>query len=250
MKLQGQVAIVTGGASGIGYSFVKRFLHEGSKVIIADIAYAEQAAATLGNATNCLGITTDVTSQDGLTKMLDGALAAFGQVDVLVNNAAVSSTLELKPFEETSLDEWRGIFEVNVYGTFLACRAVSGYMRARGQGRIINLTSGTAFKGTPFMLPYLASKGAIISMTRALANELGNHNITVNAIAPGFTATEAMKKNAAFYGAAKDVAITTRALKREATAEDIVGAAVFLASADSAFITGQILTVDGGSVYH
>lgn len=250
MRLAGRTAIITGGASGIGFAFAQRFVAEGARVVIADTTDAEPAAQTLGGSDTCLGLATDVACEDSVSRMAAAALEAFGRIDVLINNAAVSSTLKPKPFETTSLEEWDRIFRINTFGTFLCCRAVAQHMREQRRGRIINIASGTAFKGTPLMMPYLASKGAIISMTRALANELGAQNIQVNAIAPGFTATDAMKRNDDFYSAAKDVAVSTRALRREATPEDLVGAAVFLASDDSAFITGQILAVDGGSVYH
>lgn len=250
MRLAGRTAIVTGGASGIGFSFAERFVAEGAKVVIADVRGAAEAAEKLGGEDTCIGIEADVSSEDSVGRMIDATLAQFGQLDILINNAAISSTLKPTPFEMTSLKEWENIFRINTFGTFLCCRAAAEPMRAAGSGRIINITSGTAFKGTPLMMPYVASKGAIISMTRALANELGRNNILVNAIAPGFTETEAMKQNTEFYAAAKDVAVSTRALRREARPEDLVGAAVFLASDDSSFITGQILAVDGGSVYH
>ncbi|MEX0404321.1 glucose 1-dehydrogenase [Aquibium sp. LZ166] len=250
MRLAGRTAIVTGGASGIGLSFAERFVAEGAKVVIADVRGAAAAAESLGDKDTCIGIEADVASEDSVGRMIEATLENFGQLDILINNAAISSTLKPTPFEMTSLDDWERIFRINTFGTFLCCRAAAGPMRDAGRGRIINITSGTAFKGTPLMMPYVASKGAIISMTRALANELGGHNILVNAIAPGFTATDAMKRNTEFYSAAKDTAVATRALRREARSEDLVGAAVFLASDDSAFITGQILAVDGGSVYH
>lgn len=250
MRLAGQTAVITGAASGLGHAFAERYLREGARVVIADIAGAETAAASLRSEGRCAGVETDVTSEASVLAMINQTLNVFGRIDILVNNAAISSVLALKPFEETTLEEWSRIFQVNTLGTFICSKAVAPVMRAQKGGRIINMTSGTAFKGTPMMMPYVASKGAIISMTRALSKELGEDNILVNAIAPGFTVTEAMKRNTAFYESARDVAIATRTLKRNASAEDIAGAAVFLASGDSAFITGQILAVDGGSVYH
>ena len=248
MKLAGQVVVVTGGAAGLGYAFAQRFLREGATVAIADISRAADTAGTLGE--RCFGVAVDVASEASVAAMVEEVLARAGQVDVLVNNAAISSELKLRPFEMTTAEEWLHILGVNTIGTYLCCKAVVPHMRARGGGCIINLASGTAFKGTPLLLPYIASKGAIISMTRGLAQELGKDGIRVNAIAPGYTVTAGMKGNTEFYNASRDVAIATRALKRDATPDDIVGTAVFLASDDANFITGQILAVDGGSVYH
>lgn len=251
MRLEGEVAIVTGGASGLGWSFAQRFAAEGAGVVIGDIAGAADAAERLKETgADSLGIAVDTTEPDDVARLVAETMRAYGRIDILVNNAAISSTLVLKPFEQGTPAEWRRILDVNTIGVFLCCQAVAPHMRAAKRGRIINLASGTAFKGTPMLLPYVASKGAVISMTRALAQELGQDNILVNAVAPGYTVTDAMRANMEFYAASRDAAISTRALKREATANDIVGAVLFLASADAAFITGQILTVDGGSVYH
>src|SRR4030095_16721526 len=162
----------------------------------------------------------------------------------------ISKTLKITPFEKLSVAEWRKVLDVNTIGTFLCCRAASPHMRDKKYGRIINVASGTAFKGAPFLLHYVASKGSVISMTRALARELGNDNITVNAISPGYTLTEGNLANTAFVSAHREAAIASRALPRDAYPEDLVGTLSFLASDDAAFITGQIVAVDGGSVYH
>jgi NAD(P)-dependent dehydrogenase (short-subunit alcohol dehydrogenase family) len=251
VRLKGRTAIVTGGASGLGLEIARRYAAEGAQVVIADIRGAEEAAISISaGGVSCVGVPADVSSETSVEELVSKCIDSFGTIDILVNNAAIAAGLELKPLEDISVAEWQRMMNINAMGTFLCCRAVSGHMRQHNSGRIINMTSGTAFKGAPFMLPYVASKGAIISMTRSLAKELGEHNILVNAIAPGYTVTENMLKNRAFHESQREIAIAGRALKRESRPEDIVGSAVFLASDDASFITGQIIAVDGGSVYH
>jgi NAD(P)-dependent dehydrogenase (short-subunit alcohol dehydrogenase family) len=167
-----------------------------------------------------------------------------------VNNAAISKSLTMTPFDRLTVAQWRRILDVNTIGVFLCCRAVAPHMRARKYGRIINLTSGTAFKGAPFILHYVASKGAVMSMTRSLARELGPDQITVNAVSPGFTISQGNLENPEFLEAQRAVNRASRAIPRDEYEEDLVGSVSFLASDDAGFITGQILAVDGGSVYH
>ena len=251
MSTGGKTAIVTGAGTGLGLAFARRLAADGANVVIADIKGAEDAAASLGQTgLGVLGLRVDVSSEASVAAMVESALRRFGSIDILVNNAAVSQALALTKFEELTLAEWQHVLAVNTIGVFLCCRAVAAHMRARKRGRIINVASGTAFKGAPFLLHYVASKGAVISMTRALARELGSDNITVNAISPGYTLTEGNIANTAFLAAHREVAIASRALPRDAYPEDLVGAVSFLASDDAAFISGQILAVDGGSVYH
>ena len=170
--------------------------------------------------------------------------------DILVNNAAISKTLVMTPFEKLTLADWKRILEVNTIGVFLCCRAVAPLMRARKAGRIVNITSGTAFKGAPFIMHYVASKGAVMSMTKSLARELGPDHITVNAVSPGYTMSSGNLENPEFLKAQADMNRASRAIPRDEYEEDLVGAVSFLASDDAAFVTGQILAVDGGSVYH
>jgi NAD(P)-dependent dehydrogenase (short-subunit alcohol dehydrogenase family) len=251
MSNRGKTAIVTGAGTGLGLAFAKRLAADGANVVLADIKGAEAAAASLAQTgRSVLGQHADVSSEASVSTMVESALQRFGSIDILINNAAVSQTLKLTKFEELSLAEWQHVLAVNTIGVFLCCRAVAPHMRARKQGRIINVASGTAFKGAPFLLHYVASKGAVISMTRALARELGSDNITVNAISPGYTLTEGNLANTAFAAAHREAAIASRALPRDAWPDDLVGAVSFLASDDAAFITGQILAIDGGSVYH
>jgi NAD(P)-dependent dehydrogenase (short-subunit alcohol dehydrogenase family) len=232
MSNRGKTAIVTGAGTGLGLAFAKRLAADGANVVLADIKGAEAAAAELAQAgRSVLGLHADVSSEASVSTMVDTALQRFGSIDILVNNAAVSQTLKLAKFEDLGLAEWQHVL-------------------ARRRGRIINVASGTAFKGAPFLLHYVASKGAVISMTRALARELGSDNITVNAVSPGYTLTEGNLANTAFLAAHREAAIASRALPRDAWPEDLVGAVSFLASDDAAFMTGQVLAVDGGSVYH
>lgn len=251
MRLENKTAIVTGGASGLGYEIAVRFIAEGARVVVADIEGAQKAAQALqAPGARVLGIPTDVASWTSVEAMVDTTVGEFGAIDILVNNAAISSTIQRTPFEELTTDQFARMLAVNTIGTFHGCKAVSPYMRKKKAGRIINMASGTAFRGSPFIAHYVASKGAVISLTRSLAHELGPDNITVNAISPGFTLTENLLQNRTYTDAVRESAVKLRAIPREAHPPDLVGAVVFLASEDAGFITGQILAVDGGAVYH
>ena len=251
MRCSGKVAIVTGGAMGIGRAIVEALLAEGANVVIADRDGAEQAAQALDNAQNSVvGVACDVSSQRDTEAMASAALEAFGHIDVLVNNAGVYSSLELKPFEDLDIDEWRRVLEVNVIGQAMATRAVVPAMRRQGGGSIVNLSSGTPFKGVPFMLHYVASKGAVNAMTKALAKELGAHDIRVNAVAPGFTLSDGVLKNPHQLEKLQEISRQARVIQRDQHPDDIVGAVIYFASQDSAFVTGQTLVVDGGAYFH
>jgi NAD(P)-dependent dehydrogenase (short-subunit alcohol dehydrogenase family) len=251
LKLAGKVAIVTGSRTGIGRAIAERFASDGASVVLADVDDPKETAdALVGAGGQAMAVRTDVADEANVQAMVDRTLDAYGRIDILVNNAAIASTLKLGPFEQISVAQWRRMQDVNAMGPFLCCRAVSPQMRKQRAGRIVNITSGTAFKGAPFMLDYVASKGALMTMTRALARELGKDFITVNAVSPGYTLSEGNLANTKFLGVYRDAAIATRALPRDGWPSDIVGAVAFLASDDAAFISGQILAVDGGSVYH
>ena len=251
MRLKDRVAIVTGGATGIGLAIVRRLVDEGAAVVIADIRGADEAASGLASSNQpVVPIEADVSSEDSVNLMVQRTIERLGRIDILVNNAAVSASLALTPFEKLTVAEWRHVLEVNTIGVFLCCRAVAPHMRASKSGRIVNITSGTAFKGAPYLLHYVASKGAVMSMTRSLARELGGDNITVNAVSPGYTLSKGNLENTEFLAAHRQAAISGRVLQRDAWPEDLVGAVAFLASDDAAFMSGQILAVDGGSVFH
>jgi NAD(P)-dependent dehydrogenase (short-subunit alcohol dehydrogenase family) len=250
MSQQSKVIIVTGGASGIGFAFVQHLARAGHRMVIADLRGAAEAAERIraeGHA--AIGITVDVVKPDDAAAMVAAAKQEFGRVDVLVNNAGLFSTLTLKPFDQITEQEWMRVMEVNTVGPFVCAKAVVGAMRAQGGGRIINIASTTPIKGTPMMLHYVSSKGAVIAFTRALAKELGNDNITVNAIAPGFTLSDGVLESGLHNKMPDTARKSSRTIQRDQVPEDLVGALAFLASDGAGFITGQTLAVDGGSVF-
>ena len=251
MRCNGKVAIVTGGAMGIGRAVAEGLLAEGANVVIADRAGAAEAAKALDNAGNAvIGVACDVSSQENTEAMAGAALEAFGRIDVLINNAGIYSSLKTGPFEDLEIEEWRRILDVNVIGQAMATRAVVPAMRRQGGGSVVNFSSGTPFKGVPFLLHYVASKGAVNAMTKALAKELGGAGIRVNAVAPGFTLSDGVMANPHQLEKLRDVSLQARVIQRDQHPADIVGAVVFFASGESDFVTGQTLVVDGGAYFH
>ena len=248
--LVGRVAIVTGGARGIGKAISKRYASEGARVVIADIdgALGEETAAeirTSGGQSHA--VQTDVSKAGSVTAMTESALIQFGRIDILVNNAAVLAKLPRQPFADIPEEQWDLVMLVNVKGPWLCIRSVSPTMRDQGYGKVINMSSDMILSGIPGMLHYVASKGALMAMTRSLARELGPDGICVNAVAPGFTITDAAM---AHGQEANERNIRTRAIQRAQSPEDLTGTLVYLASAASDFVTGQLVTVNGGSVLH
>ncbi len=251
MRLENKVCIITGGGQGIGEAIAMRLAVEGARVVIAEIN-AENAQRVAGEinamAGEALALPTDISDTESVTEMAKTTIEKYGRIDVLMNNAAVYAGLKMKPFDEISADEWQRVMAVNLNGMFYCTRAVVPYMRQQGFGRVINMTSGAFHLPVPGLAHSITSKGAIIGFTRALACELGDSGITVNAIAPGFVMTKASLELAP-PGMAEAIA-SRQCIKRSEQSEDIVGTVVFLASDDSAFMTGQTLTVDGGTSFH
>ncbi|TFL10042.1 3-oxoacyl-ACP reductase FabG [Pusillimonas caeni] len=252
-RLEGRVVIVTGGGHGIGKAYAARLAAEGAKVVIAEIdeKAAQAVAQELSDAGHeALGVRTDVSDPVSVEQMAEAAVQRFGRIDVLVNNAAIFATVPMSrsPFDEIGIDEWDRMMSVNVKGTWLASRAVIPQMRKQGYGKIVNVSSGTALKGSPSRIHYVTSKAGILGFTKTLANEVGKDNICVNCVAPGSTLSEENPDDSIVK--MRTQASATRALKRVQSPEDLTGAVVFFASADSDFITGQTLVVDGGSCMH
>ena len=236
--LDGKIAIVTGGAQGIGAAIAGALRADGAEVVIADLDPPED------------GIRADVSSEVDVAAMVEETVARHGGIDILVNNAGLYASLAMRPFEEIPLEEWRQVMDVNVASMFLCCRAVVPVMRERGAGKIVNISSGTPFRGVPFLLHYVTSKGAIVALTRALAKELGKDGIHVNCVAPGFTMSDGVKEHPEVIDALRDVSVAARTIQRDQVPEDVVGAVVFLCSAQANFITGQTMVIDGGQYFH
>ena len=245
-----RVIAVTGGASGIGFAFSEALAKSGHRVVIADLRGAAEAAERLtAQGLQAIGTQTDVIKPDQVAQMVEQTVKAFGRFDVLVNNAGLFTTLALKPFDQITEAEWMRVMEVNTLGPFVCAKAAVPQMRKNGFGRIVNIASTTPIKGTPNMLHYVASKGAIIAFTRSLARELGKDEITVNAIAPGFTLSDGVLENDLHSKMGDVVRKTSRSLQRDQVPNDLVAALLFLASDGAGFITGQTIAVDGGSVF-
>jgi NAD(P)-dependent dehydrogenase (short-subunit alcohol dehydrogenase family) len=245
--LEGKVAIVTGGAQGIGRAIAEALADDGARIVIADLKDAEEAAAGFADG---VGLTVDVSSEDDVARMAAETVERCGSIDILVNNAGLYAQLPMRPFEQIPVDEWRQVMDVNVLSMFLTCRAVVPHMRAQGGGRIVNISSGTPFRGVPFVLHYVTSKGAIVAFTRALAKELGADNVLVNCVAPGFTMSTGVHEHPEVIEALREVSIGARTIKRDQEPADVVGAVAFLCGPGSTFITGQTMVIDGGQYFH
>ncbi|MCX5542110.1 glucose 1-dehydrogenase [Paraburkholderia sp. CNPSo 3076] len=256
MNSSTRVAIVTGGAQGIGFAFAKALVKADYSVVIGDLSGAEEAAERLrAEGFHSIGVTADVSSSSDVAAMTEQAVRRFGGVDVLVNNAALFTSIKPKSFEQIDEEEWMRVMRVNTLGPFQCAKAVTPHMRKRGGGRIINVASTSVIRGTPMLLHYVSSKGAVVGFTRSLARELGDDNITVNAISPGFTLSDGVIETGLDQkmGQAASTSImaarAARSLKRDQTPSDLVGTVVFLASDGASFITGQTIAVDGGTVF-
>ncbi len=248
-QLKNKVAIVTGAAGGLGRTFAIAFAEAGAKVACADVnleGLEETAVLITQSGGQAFAIKTDVTNMASTNQLVEQTVSQWGQIDILVNNAAIYAGIERKPFWEIDEKTWERVMDVNVKGIWQMSKSVVPSMFERG-GKIINIGSATFYSGSPGWLHYVASKGAAVGMTRSMARELGDFNITVNAIAPGFTLTEAslgIVEDAANYG------INRGAIKRASQSGDMIGTALYLASSASDFVTGQTIVVDGGRQFN
>ena len=250
-RLAGKTAIGTGGAKGIGRHYSQALAAEGARVMIADIAdgreLAEEIAGRHG-ANSVASMKFDVSEEKAVKNLVAQTIDRFGQIDVLVNNAAYYATLKPRNFNEWDTETWDRVMAINVRGPYLMVRHVAPHMMARRTGKIINIASGAAYKGVPRMLPYVTSKGAMLAFTRSLSRELGEYGIAVNSLSPGYILSDTGLENSTHVEEERVPVRNSRAFKRDAYPEDLLGALVFLASSDSDFVTGQSLVVDGGSV--
>jgi NAD(P)-dependent dehydrogenase (short-subunit alcohol dehydrogenase family) len=245
--LKDRVVIITGAGQGIGRVFAKSFAMAGARSVIAELNKEKGAAVfeeIMGFGGQALAVTTDVADPASIEAMIDVVESQYGRIDILINNAGIFSTLEMRPFDKIPLDEWEQVLRVNLTGPFLCARAVLPAMRRAKWGRIINVASGAVRLGRPNYLHYIAAKAALTGMSLSMARELGPDGITVNAILPGATFTEIERKTVT--PAQKERIIAMQCIPRAEVPEDLVGAVLFLASEASSFVTGQSINLDGG----
>jgi NAD(P)-dependent dehydrogenase (short-subunit alcohol dehydrogenase family) len=245
--LDGKVAVVTGAAQGIGRAIAQGLAEEGARIVVADLKGAEDAAASFADG---VGIEVDVSNEAEVQRLADETVERCGSIDILVNNAGLYASLEMRSFEQIPLDEWRQVMDVNVASMFLTCRAVVPVMQAQGGGNIVNISSGTPFRGVPFLLHYVTSKGAIVAFTRALAREVGKTGVLVNCVAPGFTMSAGVEEHPEVVEALQQASVSSRTIQRDQVPEDVVGAVVYLSGSSSSFVTGQTIVIDGGQYFH
>ena len=247
MRLAGKVAIVTGGARHIGAVYCRKLAAEGAAVIIADVLDGDKVVQEITAAGGrAMALKVDVSKEEDTIRMAAETVKTFGRIDILVNNAAIFINIQRQPFYEITAEEWDRVSAVNIKGPFLCAKAVFPQMKEQRSGKIINISSSTAFAGTPLFLHYVASKAALIGMTRSLAREVGEFGICVNAIAPGLVQHEGQTAPKEFT----EFQLKARSIKRLQTPEDLLGVLVYLASLDSDFVTGQTILVDGGGIFH
>jgi len=246
MPSSNKVALITGGAAGIGYAIAERFVKAGVAVAIADIRGAESAAAKLSAAGGkAIGVEADVSSEASTAAMAKAVADRLGGIDALINNAGIFTGLNSTPLEQLDTKSWEKILAVNVMGPWLCAKACSPYLRDR-KGSVVNITSVIAHVGIPYMLHYVASKGALLAMTRAMAREFAAGGVRVNSVSPGYTHSDNAKANTAQHEAFEGIAGQMRLIGRPQTPADLAGAVYFLASPEAEYITGQNVIVDGG----
>lgn len=249
--LEGRAAIITGAAQGIGAAYALAMAAAGAKLTLCDIAAPRETADAVRDAGGTvIAVACDVTDRQAAEAMAAATMSEYGGIQILVNNASIFAALALKPAEQIEGAEWDRVMAVNVRGSFECARAVLPAMRSQNYGKIVNIASGTVFKGAPMMLHYVASKGAVVAMTRSLAREVGKDGIRVNCLAPGLTMSAGVQANSDWSASISAANVASRCLQREATPEDLTGTLIYLSSASSDFMTGQTVVVDGGSVTH
>jgi NAD(P)-dependent dehydrogenase (short-subunit alcohol dehydrogenase family) len=254
MKLKNKVAVITGAAGGIGAAFAVGYAKEGAKIVIGDVQDGKGTVRAVEKAgSEAIFVKTDVTKQEECDAMAKAAVDRFGAINILVNNAAIFGDIILRSFRDIPTEEYNKVIQVNVTGPFHCTKAVFPHMQEKG-GKIINMSSASIFEGVPGMPHYVASKGAMMAFTRCMARELGEFNINVNSIAPGFTHSaggDRFDQNKELMDVPlEEIQLPMRCLKRAGYPEDLVGTAVFLASDMSDFITGQLIVHDGGISFH
>lgn len=247
----GRSVVITGGGKGIGKVYVEEFAKAGARVVAADIdvdAAKAVAAALCDAGLVAIGLGVDIASEEATKAMAQAVLDRFGAIDILINNASLMSVLPRRSWLEIPVEEWDRVMAVNLRGMFLTCRAVFPAMKAQKRGKIVNISSSRVWDGTPNRLHYTTSKAGVIGFTRAIAREVGDFGITVNAVTPGMTQSETqVASSSGNYLATR---IAGRALERVQVPADLVGAVMFLSSAASDFMTGQTINVDGGKSMH
>ena len=243
MRFQDQSVIITGGGGKIAKAYAMAFAKEGAKLSLPDIAGADpmvKAIKDMGG--TAITMSCDVANEQSVKAMVEETVKQFGAVDVLINNAAYFMTVWKGPFWEMTVDEFDKAMAVNVRGSWLCAKAVVPHMQKQKKGKIINISSNVALTGNPNYIHYVTSKGALIAMTRAMARELGDWNICVNTVSPGFVVTEGRQVDPEY----EKIRAQQRSIKRSQVENDLVGTVLFLSSSESDFMTGQLLNVDGG----
>jgi NAD(P)-dependent dehydrogenase (short-subunit alcohol dehydrogenase family) len=250
-RLDNRVALLTGGAKGIGVHYAKKLAGEGARLMIGDISDAKDLAAEIARrhgANSVASSVTDVSDEAAVKKLVADTVERFGKIDILVNNAALFAPLQEQKVLDIDVALWDRVMSINIRGVFLMTKHVAPHMIAQKYGKIVNISSGTVARGIPNFSHYVTSKGAVTAFTRSISRELGEYNICVNSLAPGFTLSDTVvNENPGHIEHSRAPSIARRAIKRDEYPEDLLGALVFLASADSDFITGQTIAVDGGA---